>query len=43
MEREAFSSDVFLTSIEAVTLDGRLLATDGHGNRVSAMIYGLPK
>lgn len=40
MEREAFSADVFITSANAITLDGKLVSTDGHGNRVSAMIFG---
>lgn len=40
MEREAFSADVFITSANAITLDGKLVSIDGHGNRVSAMIFG---
>ena len=40
MQREAFSSDVFLTGTNAVTLDGKLVNTDGVGNRVSPMIFG---
>ncbi|MDY6880335.1 MAG: lactate utilization protein [Thermodesulfobacteriota bacterium] len=32
--------DVFLTSANAVTLDGMLVSTDGVGNRVGAMIFG---
>jgi hypothetical protein len=40
MEREAFSADIFLTSTNAITLDGKLVSIDGHGNRVSAMIFG---
>ena len=40
MEREAFSADIFLTSTNAITLDGRLVSIDGHGNRVSAMVFG---
>ncbi len=43
MHREAFSSGVFLTGTNAVTLDGKLVSTDGHGNRVSAMIFGPQK
>ena len=41
--REAFSSDVFLTGTNAITLDGKLVSTDGRGNRVSAMIFGPKK
>ena len=40
MERETFSSDVFLTGTNAITLDGKLVNIDGHGNRVSTMIFG---
>jgi hypothetical protein len=40
MEREAFYADVFITSTNAITLDGKLVSTDGHGNRVSAMVFG---
>ena len=32
--------DVFLTSTNALTLDGMLVNTDGAGNRVGAMIFG---
>jgi len=40
LEREAFFADVFLSSTNAITLDGKLVSIDGHGNRVSAMICG---
>lgn len=40
MERETFFADIFLTGTNAITLDGKLVSTDGHGNRVSAMIFG---
>jgi len=43
MEREALSTDVFLTGTNAVTLDGKLVNTDGTGNRVSAMVFGPEK
>ncbi len=43
MYREAFSSDVFLTGTNAITLDGKLVNTDATGNRVSAMIFGPEK
>lgn len=33
-------SDYFLTGLNAVTQDGRLVNIDGIGNRVSAMIFG---
>lgn len=36
----ALTADVFLTGINAITLDGKLVATDGFGNRVAALIWG---
>jgi hypothetical protein len=42
-QRQAFFADVYLTGTNAVTLDGKLVSTDGGGNRVSAMIYGPKK
>lgn len=38
--RKQLTCDVFLTSTNAVTLDGKLVNTDGSGNRVAAMIFG---
>jgi hypothetical protein len=43
MFREAFTADVFLTGMNAVTLDGKLVSTDAIGNRVAAMIFGPEK
>lgn len=43
MFREAFTADIFLTGTNAVTLDGKLVSTDAHGNRVAAMIFGPEK
>jgi hypothetical protein len=40
MEREAFFADIFITSTNAISLDGKLVNIDGMGNRVSAMVYG---
>ncbi len=37
------SSDIFLASTNAITMDGKLLNIDGSGNRVASMIYGPPK
>lgn len=34
--------DVYLTGTNAVTLDGRLVNLDSHGNRVAGMIWGHP-
>lgn len=33
-------SDVYITSVNAMTVDGMLYNIDGRGNRVSAMIFG---
>ena len=38
--RKAFTSDIFITSTNALTTDGCLYNVDGNGNRVAAMIYG---
>ena len=38
--REAFFSDYYLTSSNAVTQDGLLVNIDGNGNRVAAMCFG---
>jgi len=38
--REAFFADLFITSTNALTVDGCLYNIDGNGNRVAAMIYG---
>ena len=40
MYREAFTADVFLAGSNAITLDGKLVNTDGFGNRVAPMIFG---
>jgi L-lactate utilization protein LutB len=41
--RDVFSSDVFLSSTNAVTESGELYNVDGIGNRVAALIYGPEK
>ena len=41
--RKALSADVFLTGINAVTMDGKLVSIDSIGNRVAGMIFGPPK
>lgn len=43
LQKRAMMADVFLTGANAVTLDGRIVATDGNGNRVAAMIFGPKK
>jgi len=41
--REAFFADVFLVGTNAITIDGKLVNTDGWGNRVAPMIFGPKK
>lgn len=43
VRREALLSDVFLTSTNAITMDGELVNIDGMGNRVAAMCFGPDK
>ena len=43
MRRAQQVCDVFLTSSNAITQDGRLVNTDGSGNRVNAMTFGPKK
>lgn len=37
---KALNTDVYLTSTNALTLDGKLINMDGTGNRVASMIFG---
>ncbi|MDO5344298.1 MAG: lactate utilization protein [Lachnospiraceae bacterium] len=38
--RQAFSSDYYLMSTNAITKDGELVNVDGTGNRAAALVYG---
>ncbi len=38
--KQALTSNVFLTSSNAVTMNGELINIDGNGNRVAALCYG---
>ena len=38
--RQAFFSDVYLSSVNAITMDGTLYNVDGNSNRVAALLYG---
>jgi L-lactate utilization protein LutB len=38
--REGLLSDIFVTSTNAITRDGKLVNADGSGNRVAAFSYG---
>ena len=38
--RKALLADTFLTSANAISLDGQMVNIDGNGNRVAAIVYG---
>lgn len=38
--KQALTADIFLTSTNAITMDGELVNIDGNGNRVAAYCYG---
>lgn len=38
--QKALSANYYLTSTNAITLDGKLVNIDGNGNRVAALIFG---
>lgn len=38
--RQELTSDLFISSSNAITTDGTLVNVDGYGNRVAAMIFG---
>jgi hypothetical protein len=40
MRKEGLSADIYISSSNAVTLDGKIVNMDGIGNRVAAMIFG---
>lgn len=41
--QKTFGADCFLTSSNAVTVDGQLYNVDGNGNRVAAIVFGPKK
>ena len=41
--RESHRCDVFMTSANAVTMDGKIVSVDRAGNRVAGMIFGAPR
>jgi L-lactate utilization protein LutB len=43
IQRESLLADIFLTSTNAITLDGTIVSCDGSGNRVAAMMFGPKK
>lgn len=38
--RQCLLADTFLTSANAISLDGQMVNIDGNGNRVAAIVYG---
>jgi hypothetical protein len=40
---KSFSSDIYLTSANAITTSGELIALDGFGNRVACLLFGPQK
>ncbi|WP_461644271.1 lactate utilization protein [Labilibaculum euxinus] len=38
--RDNFSADIFLSGINAITLEGKIFNLDGNGSRVAPIIYG---
>ncbi len=43
LQRQAMMTDVFLSGANALTMDGKVVCTDGNGNRVAALIFGPKK
>ena len=41
--KDCLFSDVFITSANAISLDGQMVNIDGTGNRVAAIVYGPEK
>jgi hypothetical protein len=40
LQQKALTAEVFVTGTNAITLDGKIVSVDGHGNRVAGMIFG---
>lgn len=43
LHRALFTSDIFISGVNAITMEGELYNMDGSGNRVAAMTYGPKK
>lgn len=41
--RRSLGCDIFLTSTNVITIDGKLVNIDGVGNRIAGIIFGPPK
>jgi hypothetical protein len=39
-KRRGLTSDVFVSGSNALTLEGKIVNVDGHGNRVAALLFG---
>jgi hypothetical protein len=42
-KKQALTSDIFVTGTNALTLDGKIVNVDAHGNRAAAMLFGPDK
>ena len=43
LRRKALNCDVYLSSLNAITMDGEIVNIDGTGNRVAAIVFGPEK
>ena len=43
MRKKGLSADIYVSSSNAITMDGKIVNMDGIGNRVAAMIFGPDK
>ena len=43
LKKRTLTADVLVTGSNALTLDGKIVNVDGHGNRVAAMLFGPDK
>ncbi len=43
LRMKGLTSDVFISSTNAITLDGKIISADGFGNRVASIIFGPKK
>lgn len=43
LQRDVFAVDVYMTGANAITMDGKIVSTDGGGNRIAPTIFGPAK
>ena len=43
IRNKSFSCDIYLTSVNAITMEGELIALDGFGNRAACLLFGPQK